>query len=467
MKIFLIRLQIFFIILFVFSPLLYLGYQKFNPQINLLKYDLTQKKLSYPTVSPLHTQNTRILDDKNNPVRLRGINLISTNWGSEYEDWNPKAVEVAAKDWHINVIRTRIYQHEFERNSAQFFLSLEKEILEPARKNSVYVIIHPWFGENQSLPDKQGIMMWLAVAKRYKNDPHIIFDLLAEPRDISFNELQSTYLSLIPQIRSIAPNSLIMVTGLDWGRDINAYLDSPLPYDNIVYRSNPYNRTAEFPGYFGKIALKYPVFLGEFGTDNKLSMSQLDVKNLLGYADALGLGWTAWHFTSSGCPCLIADETNFSPNSYGQLVKDNLAGNTSPFTLPTFNNDPAKLYIFSDFLESGFADYSWGINNQFGTVISTNFHNNSGLYFNTSRRIKPSDYQQFRLTLNTNNADYFTLRFKSYDNQLSNIFNLKLGENILNTKEIRLDTISGIVLETSGTIPDPTPITLDNIYFQK
>lgn len=466
MKTLLIRLQILLIILLVFSPLLYLGYKKISPQLDLYCLDLAQKNHPYP-ISPLHTQGTQILNDQNIPVRLRGVNLISTNWGDKYKDWNPEAIEYATKNWHINVLRTRIYEHEYADNPAKFFLTLEEQILQPARKNGLYVIVHPWFGENDSLPGPGGIKMWLAFVSRYKNDPHIIYDLLAEPRDTTFDAVYQTYISLIPQVRAIAPNSLIMVTGLDWGRDINAYLERPLPFPNLVYRTNPYNKTAEFPGLFGKIVEKYPVFFGEFGTVDKLSMSIKDVQNVMAYADKLGIGWTAWHFTSTGCPCLLSNELDFTPTPAGELVKANLAGTTWPFTLPTFDNDQSKLMVYSDFLESGFSDYSWGLNNQLGVKVTTNFRPAAGIYFSTSRRLSPKDFESFNLTLQTSNPQNFVLRFKSWDNQLSNNIALENGINTIPTSAINLDSVSGILIESNGTIPDPTPLTLDNLYFIK
>lgn len=467
MKILLVRLQILLILLVVFSPLLYLGYQHFIPQLNLLKYDYRQSKIAYPPVSSLHTTGTKILNSSNQPVILRGVNLISTNWGRNYPTWNPKAIDVATHDWHANVIRTRIYENEFSTNPSQFFLDLETQILAPARKNGLYVIIHPWFGDNDSLPGSGGVKMWLAVAKRYQNDPHIIYDLFAEPHDLTFSDLQKTYTTLIPQVRAIAPNSLIMVTGLDWGRDINAWIASPLPYPNLVYRSNPYNKTGEFESYFGRIAEKYPVFLGEFGTEDKLSMTLPDVQNLLGYANDLGIGWTAWHFTATGCPCLLSDEASFTPSASGSLVKNALTGTIYPYPLPHFDPDPTRLYVYSNFLESGFADYSWGITNKFGSILTTNFHNSSGLYLNTSRRIIPSDYSSFHFTVQTNNSNLFTLRFKSFDNQLSRIFTFTSGDNAIPTSQINLASISGIVFETATTIPDPTLFSLSQLYFQK
>lgn len=467
MKTLLIRLQIALIILIVFSPLLYLGYKRFTPQIDLFKYDLAQQKISYPEVSRLHTEGTKILNEKNEVVVLRGVNLISTNWNPSYLAWNASAIDTVAKDWGAQVIRTRIYQYEFETNPASFFLKMEKQIFEPARRNGLYIVVHPWFGENKSLPNNESIKMWLAFAKRYGDDPHFIFDLFAEPRDIAFEDLRSSYEKLIPQVRAVAPDTLIMVTGLDWGRDINAWYDNPLPYNNLVYRANPYNKTGEFESFFGKIAQKLPIFLGEFGTQDKLSMTISDVENLLGYADSLNLGWTAWHFTSTGCPCLLEEESTFTPSTYGELVKRSLSGEKHVYDLPTFDLDPSKLYVYSDFLESGFADYSWGITNQLGSTITTNFHNSSGLFFNTSRRISPKDYSTFTLDFQTKEPQNFILRFKSWDSQLSNSFKLSNGVNTIPTSSINLESLSGVIIETAGPIEDPSPITLDQIYFQK
>ena len=290
---------------------------------------------------------------------------------------------------------------------------------------------------------------------------------LVPKKEITFDELKSTYDSLIPQIRTISPGSLIMVTGLDWGRDINAWLDNPLAYNNIVYRTNPYNKTGEFESYFGRIANQYPIFLGEFGTQDKLSMTITDVKNILGYADSLGVGWTAWHFTSTGCPCLLSDENIFTPSQYGLLVKNALAGQRYPYPMPEFNSDQSRLYVYSNFLESGFADYSWGITNELGKAISTNFHNSAGLFLSTSRRIDTLSYKNFILSFQTDSPENFSLRFKSWDNKLSNSIQLTNGVNTISTSLINLQSTSGIMIETTSKITDPSPITVDEIYFQK
>ena len=79
------------------------------------------------------------------------------------------------------------------------------------------MIIHPWIADNTSLPDKNTQEMWVTIAKRYQNDPTVIYDLLAEPRDATPQELEVAYNTLIPAVRKVNPRSLIMVTGLDLG----------------------------------------------------------------------------------------------------------------------------------------------------------------------------------------------------------------------------------------------------------
>lgn len=297
---------------------------------------------------------------------MRGVNLSSINWGKE--TWNSKAVDYAVNNWQAQIIRTRIYQDEFEKDEEAFFAKMEREILRPARKSGAYVILHPWIHDNQTIPDAGTVRMWATIAERYQDDPTILYDLLAEPRDISRQDLRQAYLVMIEPIRQVNPKSLIFVTGLEWGREINSWMENPLPYENIVYRSNPYNKPGEFEGLFGRIALYYPVFLGEFGADAYPPMSQESVQALIGYAEELGLGWTAWNFSASGCPCLLENENNFLPSSYGRIIKEALNKYSQGKIVITEKREtftdltsPGTFKVYDDSLQNAFLDYSWGI----------------------------------------------------------------------------------------------------------
>lgn len=487
MKNWIIRLQTLAILLVFFSPVFYLAYKHYSPQIELYKYDQARKEteVNYPKLTTLSTQGKDIVDSQGNKVVLKGVNIASTTWGAEYEAWNSKAVTQAIKSWRSNVIRARIYQYEYEDNPANFFLKLETQILEPARRSGAYIIIHPWFGENQSLPDSKGVAMWQAVARRYANDPHIIYDLFAEPRDISWTELRDSYTKIIPLIREVAPNSLIMVTGLDWGREINSWIGNPLPYPNIVYRTNPYNRSGEFESYFGRIATELPVFIGEFGTEPKLSMQESDVTSLLAYADKLGIGWTAWHFSDSGCPCLLTDNDSFTPSSYGQIVAGTLLGQPLPdYSLPIFDTDSNKYYLYSDFLENGYSDYSWLSKTTLQSPATSHvgkyslqavMSNAGGVYLHSSQLTNPQSYSTFNFAVRGDNWPNLILRFRASDDSLSNPIMIKdfvvadgeWQKVSIPVSLINISNVIGASWESSEPISGTTTIYLDQIYFSK
>jgi len=346
-----------------------LVFYKIGQQLNLEKYffvakkTITQstplKKVLLPEILWLSTSGNKIINEKGETVVLRGVNIASINWG--FEKWNPKAVNYAVKEWNSNVIRTRIYPDDFVKDKTEFFNQLEKQIVDPARRNGVYVVLHSFMSNSpDDLPEQKTIEMWQAVADFYKNDSLILYDLIPEPHNTTKEKLRQAYLNLIPKVRLKNPKSLIFVTGLGWGREINSYLENPIPFENIVYRSNPYNRAAEFEGLFGEIALKYPVFLTEFGADAYPEMSKQSVQDLLDYADNLGLSWTAWHFQSQGCPCLLSNWKTFEASDWGKLVYEALQKQPKPPIIDQLEEIKGnELVIYDDIFHHGFIEQGW------------------------------------------------------------------------------------------------------------
>jgi endoglucanase len=437
-------------------------------------------------VSWLHTSGTQILTESNEPILLRGVNISSNNWSDDYAKWHPQAVTAAVYEWNANVIRTRVFQNDFISNPNSFFTNLEREIINPARQSNAYVIIHPWIEDNASLPNDQTVEMWKAIANRYANDPTIIYDLLAEPRDITHQELRDAYTRLIPVVRHQNPKALIMVTGTDWGRDVNYWLDDPLPFDNLVYRSNPYNRVGEFEGLFTRIALQHPVFLGEFGADESLTMDLDAVKKLISLSQQLNIGWTAWNFSSSGCPCLLSDESTFTPSTYGQIVKQTLDTNEIRYDYPemTITFDPTRFDIYSDFLDNGFSDFSWGIDRKLidttdvyrgNHALSVRFTPRGGFFLRTTRVIPTRQFKNFTFHLKTPTVKPFIIRFRDHIDQLSDPINLtEIAVNTPNwqritipTSAINLESISGFMIETTPEFTQPQPLILDEIYLSR
>ncbi len=429
------------LLILYFFPLIMLAFLLIRPNLPKMNWQMAfERSANY---SPQNYQQNKesqlpwlstsgrfIVDEEGRPVILRGVNVASISWG--YKDWFPKAVEVAAKDWGVNVIRARVYQDKYFENPEEFFQIMEETIIGPARKLNLYIILNPWIGENEPLPNEQTFIFWQEIARRYQNDPAIIYDVLAEPYDVSRVQVWEANKKLIEAIRQVHPKSLIMVTGVGWGREINSYLNNPLPYKNIVYRTNPYNKTGEFEAIFGRIARFYPVFIGEFGADGFPPMTRESVEELLLLANKLSLGWTAWNFHSVGCPCLLTDRQSYQPSAYGQIVKNALgvplAVNQNNLEI-NYSADK-KLIIYSDHLENNFRDLSWDatidlVNQEqaFSGQKSIKTEINKGwgaLYLSSYLPIETENLSWFKFKIKTNQLNLYRTNLITNNNSSSN-----------------------------------------------
>ncbi len=445
---------------------------------------ITNKNKPAPKESSLwlSTKGRFIVNAADQPIILRGVNIASTSWG--YRDWFPKAIEKAKKDWGANVIRTRIYQENWQKDKQTFYQNLEETILVPARENDLYVILNPWINQNDSLPDETTYKMWEDIAQRYNDDPRIIYDVLAEPHDVPQEKVWQANQKLIETIRSVHPKSLIMVTGIGWGREINSYYDNPLPYDNIVYRTNPYNKPGEFQAIFGKIVSEYPVFLGEFGADGYPPMSREAVKYLLQLARELNLGWTAWNFHSVGCPCLLSSYEDYQPSAYGEIVKNSLSQKTVINITQSKTKDENRTYIYSDYLENGFHDLSWDaevdfthtenvftgknsikttVNQDYGALnlaayLPIDLQNYTTLAF----YIKGQGIKQYRLhLLDTNEQPITEISLTPYLSVNNQWFKVAIPLDKLNPQGKK---VTGLTIKDSGYAP--IAFYLDEVYFE-
>jgi hypothetical protein len=442
-----------------------------------------------PKVSWLSTQGNKIVNEEGRPQVLRGVNLSSLYWG--YEGWHPQAIKVAVRDWGAQIIRTRIYQEEFFKDKEAFFKKLEEEIIKPAKRNGIYVVFNPQIGEEEVLPDEGTYEMWQEVAKRYRDEPVVLYDLLTEPYDVEPQVVRGAYTRLIETVREAHSRSLIFVSGLGWGRAINNYLTDPFPYENIVYRTNPYSKPGEFKSLFGDLVTKYPVFIGEFGPGGFPPMTLEAVESLIGYAEQLGLGWTAWNFHAEGCPCLLSDWQTFAPSEYGQLVKEALSrhpddpdrGVREPVIKVA---EPGEIY--RDSLENNFVDVSWDsevdlLNSDlvsegdFALKVSYN-KQNAGLFLHCHYPLDSTQFDRLEFQLHWGEVDPFDLQVILNDQRLHELGRFKLqAESAPQTTSWFTVVIPLEVFDESGSQVDGLmimnlsespqgPIYLDNIRFR-
>jgi hypothetical protein len=206
----------------------------------------------------------------------------------------------------------------------------------------------------QLMPDMNSLTFWMEVAAHYKDDGRVLFELYNEPHDVSWLVWKSggtasgskgTFQAvgmqqLYDAIRATGAANLVVIGGLDFAYDLTGVSGSRISGYNIMYATHPYNNASEkmvsaFDQYWGFLTKTDPVIITEFGDTNFADAGSgcpfAYDSQVIAYADAHLVSWTAWAWYVGGCrfPSMITD-WNGTPSAPGMVVKQALLGYGDP-----------------------------------------------------------------------------------------------------------------------------------------
>jgi hypothetical protein len=298
--------------------------------------------------------SNRIFTAAGEEVVLRGANIMRAEWGGDI-DWEVDKAIPRLAEWGANVVVRGFAsdpvndpEHVHTRpwgdrvTSEQYLGWLDRE-QRAAEKAGMYIVFswrhHEIDGDIRDVrarkPDDEATQALAALAKRYRGRANVIYSLQVEPHDVGWSELVKLYEIMVKAIRGAADphKPLILAPGTDWSRNTSWVVDPAARVTadsgvNIIYKSHPYESDVKL---FDRDFLKahkagLPVFVGEFGLDPDVPMTQAEVDALLDVVNgAAPISWAAWVFDyDSSKGRILTDENSLEPTEYGKAVKDAL-----------------------------------------------------------------------------------------------------------------------------------------------
>jgi hypothetical protein len=316
----------------------------------------------------LHVAGNQLLDPAGKSVWLQGVAIPSMEWSAGGEHIL-ESIDVAIKGWKANCIRLPIRDDfwtghgPWQSDGGAQYRQLVEDAVNACAGQGAYLVLdlHVY-----RAPLAAHGQFWKDVAGRFKNYPAVLFDLINEPHDISWEiwrnggkvsdgkkaanvvaenkeTLKTTdtigMQKLVDMVRATGAKNMVIAGGLDWGYDLSGVLKGFALVDpsgnGIMYSSHVYPWKDDWQGKFLAAAAKYPIFLGEVGADSqKLSFlppeKQEDpatwVPDMLGVIQRYHLNWTAWSFHPTASPRVLLD-WNYTPTPFwGAPVRRALAG---------------------------------------------------------------------------------------------------------------------------------------------
>ncbi|WP_206185847.1 glycoside hydrolase family 5 protein [Sphingosinicella sp. BN140058] len=181
----------------------------------------------------LRVEGNRIVDVHGDPVVLRGMSLFWSQWGGEF--YNPGAIRWLRDDWNVNVVRAAIAVHHggYMEHPARETRKAEAAI-DAAVALGLYVIVD-WHAHQ---PEPEAASRFFAhIARKYGHLPNVIYETWNEPlREHDWSKVIKPYhLAVIPKIRAIDPDNLIVAGTQTWSQDVDKAAADPLPFSNLAY----------------------------------------------------------------------------------------------------------------------------------------------------------------------------------------------------------------------------------------
>lgn len=198
---------------------------------------------------PLRVSGNRIVNQNNSPVSFAGASYFwsNTGWGAE-RFYNSGAVNYFRNTWKAGIIRAAMgveasggYLSDPTGNKNRV-----KAVVDAAIAAGMYVIID-WHSHDAELYTSSAISFFQEMAQTYGNTPNVIYEIYNEPEAASatpWSTIKSYALQVIPAIRNIDPDNIIVVGTPNWSQFVSHAANDPITgYSNIAYTLHFYAAT--------------------------------------------------------------------------------------------------------------------------------------------------------------------------------------------------------------------------------
>ncbi len=183
----------------------------------------------------LSVSGSRIVDERGDPVQLKGMSLFWSQWGGKY--YNRAAIAHTSERWGASVVRIAMgvemggYLENPEAEKARV-----RAAVEAARALGIYAIVD-WHDHNAHRHTRAAASFFAEMASLYKDTPNVIFEIYNEPlADASWKQVRAYAVEVIAAIRGAGANNLVLVGSPHWSQDVNLAAAKPITeYGNVAY----------------------------------------------------------------------------------------------------------------------------------------------------------------------------------------------------------------------------------------
>jgi endoglucanase len=270
----------------------------------------------------LSVSDGKLVDSHGKEVQLTGISTHGINWFPEFAA--PETIASLRNNFGINVIRLAMYTSDYNgycvggSDNQKDLMDKICSAVDAATENDMYVIIdwHTLNDENPNTYKAESIQFFGEMVRKYKGNDNVIYEICNEPNgDTTWSDIKSYAKEVIPVIRNVDSDAVILVGTPEWSSDLESVQDDPLNFKNIMYTYHFYaashkdDTRAELES---ALEAGLPVFISEYGlvsADGNGSVDTKEAKKWYDLIDEYKLSSCIWNLSNKdeGSALISAD----------------------------------------------------------------------------------------------------------------------------------------------------------------
>ncbi len=351
---------------------------KFSLLILLSFLLLSKGFCQYPANSPvakngkLKLSGINLVSECGNNVQLRGMSTHGPQWYGNCITTG--GLDMLANTWGADIYRLALYVEEggYVNNPAGWKTWVDTWVTECGNRG-IYCLID-WHILNPGDPNIDIVAardFWQYIATQHGSKKHVLYEICNEPNGVNWTTVKTYADDIIPKIRAIDPNTIIIVGTPNWSQDVDIASTNKLSYTNVMYTLHFYSGSHAQPlrdKANTAMANGAPIFVTECGTsdasgNNGPFLTEAD--NWFSWMQTNNISWCNWSYSdkSETSAALTPGSCNAgnwnSTTTSGTYIKgkmstpaDNFIScggvsvilNTTPITSSVFNEgDPITL----------------------------------------------------------------------------------------------------------------------------
>lgn len=255
-------------------------------------------------------------------------------WGSCLTE---ESLDALAYDWGADILRISLYVQEggYETDP-EGYTDQVKRLIDEATDRGMYALVD-WHQLSPGDPNanySHAVDFFTSIATLYKDHENVIYDIANEPNGVAWSAIRSYAMDIIPVIREIDEDSVILVGTHGWaslgisdGTNAEDIVNDPITHDNIMYTFHFYAASHQ-QAYRDNLiwaADRLPIFVTEWGSQTFTGDGANDFSSTQAYLDiinARNISWTNWNYSDDFRTGAVWNESTCSNN--GPWTTDNL-----------------------------------------------------------------------------------------------------------------------------------------------